>query len=133
MARRVFHGALSDGTNTIAELMAYLLPLTWYAALVSKEPERIRHIHIITDNQHLSSTGEGGQLRDKNIVFWSAFKMFERTGFKLHWHWVGRDILVLNRLADAVSRAARLQYKAANPVQTAAQEGLTSETAEPWE
>jgi len=125
MERKVFHGAMNDGTVSMAEILAYLAPLTWYAMTVGDRP-KIYNVHIITDSQYVQSTGEGGKLNmRKHKVLWTAFGMFNRLGLRLHWHWLPAEhndkvkSAGLNKYVDELSRAARLGYTAAAPEKAA--------------
>lgn len=125
MERKVFHGAMNDGTVSMAEIIAYLAPLTWYAQKVGDRP-KIYDVHIITDSQYVQSVGDGGKLTmRKHKVLWTAFGMFNRLGLKLHWHWLPAEhndktrSAGLNKFVDALSRAARVQYTEAAPAKNA--------------
>jgi ribonuclease HI len=111
MARQYFYGAANRGSINFAEIMAYLQPLTWY---VDKELEAVRvaaggrHIHIITDSQYCQSVGNNpGLIRKKNILLWTMLDTIKRQGFSIDWHWLPREALRLNMVADAMSKKAR--------------------------
>lgn len=134
MERRVFHGAMNDGTVSIAEMMAYVAPLCWYADKVNaSEHRRARHIHIITDSQYIQSKGEEGKVREKHVIFWTAFAMFNRLGLQLHWHWLPRESADLNRYADVLSKAARINHEQASLQTVLAKQGLSPDRENPWE
>lgn len=118
LARKSWHGAMSAGTVNFAEVMAYLQPLCWY---VNREMLRrkkatykvkARHIHIITDSQYAKTKGSSKDLlAGKNGALWQIFRQFGAQGMILHWHWIPRETVELNRFADQLSKAARLNLK----------------------
>lgn len=139
MERKVFYGAANDGTINIGELLAYLVPLTWYANKVFDERKKskrndVRHVHIITDSQYAQSRGELGGIPVANSSLFYAFAFFNRLGIQLHWHWVERETVELNRYVDGLSKAARLMFKTTN-LQTVVTDALnlTPEDCNPWE
>jgi ribonuclease HI len=113
--RLVWAGATNRGTVNLAEMMAYMQPLTFFA---SREEDRRQdglvkrrayNVHIITDSQYCRDTGAsraGGQA--KNGGLWSAFTAFQRQGFVLHWHWIRRATCGLNEYCDDLGRLARI-------------------------
>lgn len=118
MTRRVFYGAMNNGTMNFAEAMAYLQPLTYYLA---KEEDKRRagkvdvvgmSVHIVTDSEYCRhrGTSRSTQLK-KNRGLWAMFELIQRQGLILNWHWVKRDIIALNRFSDGLSRAARVLFK----------------------
>jgi hypothetical protein len=132
MERKVFWGAMNDGTVTTAELLAYIAPLTWYAGKVADARKGddakmgLRQVHIITDSQHLQGRGEGGGA-------------FPRQGIILNWHWLPAyhekpDIAAeLNEYVDHVSKEARLLVKGFDMVDTLGRKGLDPYKRNPWE
>ena len=109
LERKVFHGAMSHGSNNVGEMMAYLQPLMWYVARERKNraagsATRAYNVHILTDSDYLVKTEE----RRSNMPFWALFDQFPRQGFLLHWHWIRREQIGLNVYVDQLSRMARL-------------------------
>lgn len=114
----VWHGAANYGTVNAAEIMAYLLPLSYLADnLLDRRrttgTTKAVNVHIVTDSQYLRDTGTmvargtvppGG----KHIGLWSAFAGFARRGLAVKWHWVPRESHPLNAYCDRLSRASRL-------------------------
>lgn len=115
--RTVWTGAINYGTVNMAELMAYLQPLEWFA---SREIERRKkdnrylrtlNVHILTDSQYCQTVGETkGRIANKNAGFWGLFNAFSRQGFILHWHWMRRSDCDLNKFCDKLSRKARILH-----------------------
>ena len=114
--RQAWYGGMSKGTVNLAEMMAYIQPLSWISAQRDKERKEegtssFCRVHIITDSQYCQGQGDKKVLRPKkNGTLWRIFSDFERNGILLNWHWLGRDDVELNRLADAMSKAARRQF-----------------------
>ena len=122
--REAWWGGMSKGTVNLAEMLAYIQPLSWIAA----ERKRLKQksfirVHIITDSQYCQGQGDKGQaaLSPKaNGALWRIFDDFERRGIILTWHWLEREACELNLLADAISKQARQQYVPAEKGQTSA-------------
>lgn len=120
-ARKVWWGAVSDGTVNFAEIMAYMQFLTWLGAReddrrAAGKRRRVVHVHIITDSQYVSNTGAKTTRFDvkKNSVLWAAFDVLARQGIVLHWHWLARETTELNSYVDKLSKLARGRLKARN-------------------
>lgn len=118
LARRAWYGAMSAGTVNFAEVMAYLQPLGWYVNREMLRRKKVtykvqtRHIHIITDSQYVRNKGSSKDLlAGKNGALWQVFRQFGAQGMMLHWHWIPRETVELNRFADQLSKAARLNLK----------------------
>ena len=116
--RRAWHGAMNTGTVNFAEMMAYLQPLCWYVnreMLNRKQPDYpviVRHIHILTDSQYVKNKGSHKNMTSgPNSALWQIFKQFGSYGMKIHWHWIRRDTVDLNKYADLLSKAARVNLK----------------------
>lgn len=118
MARRVWHGAMNHGTVNFAELMAYLQPLVWYVQREMKRRKEgksvvMRQVHILTDSSYASNLQ--GSPPDRraghNVVLWQVFRQFTSQGVQIHWHWIPRESVELNRLTDAISKKARIHLE----------------------
>lgn len=119
LTRRDWCGSMNFGTVNVAEAMAYLQPLCWYMDREirrhkQKGKVQMRQVHILTDSSYLANSGKkpaslivGG----KNGPLWSLFKQFSCHGMLLHWHWIRRDTVELNRFVDQLSKTARLNIK----------------------
>lgn len=141
---RVWFGAANNGTVNLAEMFAYIPPLTWYAAQVAHERRHYvglpmhRRVHILTDSQYCQGMGSTcDALIKANGPLWQIFRIFQRDGIFLHWHWRQRDDVALNVYADALSKAARIKFAAANPQKAVEQspDGRVRHLREynPWE
>jgi len=102
----VYYGCANAGTVNNAELLAYLLPLTAYAAR-TKIGIGLKQIHIVTDSQFTANVGSGRESKSTPILF-TAYQCLARSGFQIHWHWMRREELKLNQFVDNLSRKARL-------------------------
>lgn len=113
MDRQVWVGAMNRGTVNLAEMLAYVQPLTW---IVNQEQERVKagggrravRVHIVTDSQYCVTQGEVvGDLMAKNAGLWAAVAAFRREGIVLHWHHIRREDAALNSFCDGLSKVAR--------------------------
>ena len=110
----VWFGAMNRGTVNLAEMLAYVPPLTWYAARPTKL--LTRNVHIITDSEYCKNTGTNNHaLVQANGPLWQIFAIFQRYGLLLHWHWCPREDVALNVYVDALSKSARLSLEASDP------------------
>jgi|JI9StandDraft_2_1071091.scaffolds.fasta_scaffold266444_2 ribonuclease HI len=107
--RRSWYGACNLGSTNLAEIMAYIHPLTWYAReQVKSKSSQFKQIHIITDSSYLASKG----MQDDNNfgldkAIWHMFDVFQSFGLVLNWHWARRETVELNCLVDRISKDAR--------------------------
>jgi ribonuclease HI len=115
MSPRIFHGGSNEGTVSTAELMAYLLPLSWYSASIEGQPVKLRQAHIITDSKYLADMGTTKKIPLKHAVFWYALNAFNHIGINLTWHHIPRESNPLNAYVDRLSRSARLAIEAILP------------------
>lgn len=105
-----FYGGWNKGTSHIAEIMPYLEALTWYVAGPGqvKEGQPCR-IHLITDNANVANAGNRSAERGTYPWLWAPFVHIEHMGYILKWHWVPRDKIALNKLADYISSLCRVE------------------------
>lgn len=121
MERRVWWGYANQGSINVAEGMASLWPLLWYA---NREADKVRQggrrrlteVHVVTDSAYVQTTGEAEDRlhRKKNGPLWEAFDCVERQGIRVHWHWIKRETAGLNQYADQLSKLVRVSFKAYN-------------------
>lgn len=109
--RRLWSGNMNLGTVNVAEYMAYIQPLMWYATQGVKG--KFRTVHIVTDSQVVAAGDKGGHVCRK---FLNQFLSF---GLIIHTHWLARETIELNKLADIVSKQAYAQVKQTDPKETA--------------
>lgn len=106
-------GALNDGTVNLAEIMAYMAPLTFLStqALDAKESGmrfKVIRVHIFTDSQYCRDTGTRGcSMQGKNGLLWECLKSVNRVGVIPHWHWIRRETSPFNSLVDRLSKLSR--------------------------
>jgi len=113
------YGCMSRGTVNLAEMLAYLQPLS---VLASRErlrrkknkalPARFYQVHILTDSNYVKEVGASGKMSPRcNASFWRIFDDFQRQGLIITWHWIPRETVELNVFADRLSKAARILIK----------------------
>ena len=104
---QTFYGAMSSGTNIVAELMAYVHPFMWLMA--TSQNLACKRLHVITDCKYLPE-GAASQART-NQCLWAAVRAVKSRGLSVKWHWFPRDIIWLNRWAHDRANAARRAMK----------------------
>lgn len=112
--RRVWFGAMNDGTINLAEVLAYLQPLTWYTSQeLAKRKQghkiELKQVHVLTDSAYTANSS--ADLKSHNAMLWQLFKQFASQGIMVQWHWVRRESVDLNLFADQLSKEARLNVK----------------------
>jgi ribonuclease HI len=117
MTPKIFYGAANDGTINQAEPLAYLIPLSWYAAKLNNvdgkpKSRAVRQVHIFTDSTYVRDLGNVNTVTTScNTLLWAAFGLLVRQGLILHWHWIERETNPLNHTVDLLSKAARTLIK----------------------
>ncbi len=111
LRRRIWYGAVNNGTVNVAEGIAYLLPLLWIHSLTLDQTHgrpRFTRVHVLTDSQFVEMMGnKADTVRNKNGILWSAYNALKRVGVNITWHWVGRNEVALNQYADLLSKLSR--------------------------
>lgn len=112
LSRKLLWGGWNFGTVGVGELMPYLHALMWYQAIVAKKTKaarggRLIQTHIISDNETVVRQGNRECGRDALAPIWAGIDCIARQGYDLRWHWIERDRVGLNDLADMVSKMAR--------------------------
>lgn len=139
MERKVFYGAMNDGTVNIAEAMAYMQPLLWYSTRVRAERKQSRtareHIvHVITDSEYVREAGNRGHVDfSTNQPIWAVYELLKRQGIQIKWHWQRRDEVALNAYADLLSKRARGLIKDNDQQSALRVSGIDADDANPWE
>lgn len=107
--RKVWYGASNSGSSNLAEIMAYLQPLMWFAnEQLNKNSMQFKEVHIITDSSYLANKGKVDDPRyGVDAAIWQSFSHFKSFGLNLHWHWSKRNSVELNSLADFLSKTSR--------------------------
>lgn len=133
LERRVWYGACNAGTVNLAEMLAYLMPLTYFAAQrTAGNVYETANVHIITDSTYLEKMAPGSQQRrgQANQGLMQVFRQFDQSGLALHWHWAERESVELNVVADILSKAARLTLQGGE-IPTVVSDALQQES-NPW-
>lgn len=106
------------GTNNIAEMMAYALPLLYLsqvipkrrAAAIEKEkpfPDVIK-IHVISDSEYVVLGGKNPLRRKANGPLWQMIqRAAAESGIRISWHHDRRDISDLNKLSHELANVSR--------------------------
>jgi ribonuclease HI len=116
LSRKLLFGAANSGTVNIAELMAYVHAMLWFAGKHGSEPRKLKHghplnVHVITDSRVIAQQGtniETGSEDVANRALWMAMKAISRSGYCFHYHWVERMTIELNWAADQLAGKARI-------------------------
>ena len=130
--RKLFVGAMDPGTVYIGELMAYFHAMLWYSRGPGLErlnrlrgggntgrpvrPDARVNVHVVTDCETVARQGLLKYSRKANAEVWVALDSLCHQGFKLHWHWVRRDTLGLNKLVDHLAGRGRRAAEAGGAV-----------------
>lgn len=107
--RNVYCGAFSHGTNNIAEMMAYLLPLM--ALTAGEVPIDIKsgcRVRVITDSQYVVNGINQRIPLKNNFELWTAIQAVRRFGIDLKAYWAPRDVVDLNRLGHNLANKSRI-------------------------
>jgi hypothetical protein len=114
LERKLWYGACNAGTVNIAEMLAYLAPLTYFASQrAADNVYELARVHIITDSAYLEQMCPGSQQRrgNANQGLLQVFRQFDQSGLELHWHWAERDTVELNAVADVLSKVSRISLQ----------------------
>lgn len=111
----VEYGAASTGTVYVAELMPYVMALSWYKDNVAAElPSVSQKVVIVTDNIGLAHTGAklaAGKIHldaiEQHTALWAGLDYLSRDGLEISYHHACRETYHGNRLADVWSKQAR--------------------------
>ena len=139
MGRKVFYGAMNDGTVNIAEAMAYMQPILWYLRETQKKRKKSgsitrRVVHIITDSEYVREVGSKGHVNfPTHQPLWAVFELVKRQGIELNWHWARRNDVMLNTYADMLSKRARGLFKNNEQQSALMEDGIDPEFINPWE
>lgn len=118
--RKLVFGGGNTGTVNVAELMAYVHGMMWYASHLGKDlkrsnPAKVIKVHIITDSAVI--VNQGGKVRDHSVegvanrALWAAMNDIARQGYSFEYHWIERLSNELNWAADQLAGVARLSLR----------------------
>lgn len=85
--------------------MGFLQPLIFLSSHANWD--EFKHVHVISDSQYVVNTGNGVHKPKSHQALWRQLPSFTAAGLSLKFHWIPRDTIDLNRLADAVAGDAR--------------------------
>lgn len=120
--RKVFFGANNCGSINLAEMMPYLLALSWFHARHGKKRLRqqgVLRVHVITDSQvtalHGTRVAQQHELPTVgHRALWAAMQEFGRRGYQIEYHWAPRSESLLNWASDLLAGLARREVKHLN-------------------
>lgn len=95
---KVHYGALSHGTNNLAELMPYIHAL-WHYHVTANPINRVR-VLIVSDSEVTVRQGQGVYGRNANACWWNAVNWFEKNGYVISWRHVRRNTNTFSKLCD---------------------------------
>lgn len=110
--RQVFFGAMSNGTNNMAELLMVLHPLMHIVNNDKGVRANGTRVHIVSDSQYVVN----GLAKDNpiwvsqlqlNRELWMAIHMTRRSGLIIKGHHIPRDTIDLNRLGHDLANISR--------------------------
>lgn len=102
--RLPFYGACNEGTVNFAELMAYVMPLTYIDS--KRSSGKALNVHIITDSEYTQQNAHR-LTPDKNAGLIGAINAFRRKGICTTFHWMRRNTHPITELVDDLSKQAR--------------------------
>lgn len=119
--RQLVLGAMTTCSNYLAELMPTLQAMLWYRGSLGQQVVARRAgtggfvtVHVVTDAEGLARAGnKQGDRSGVAAPLWAALDRACEYKYRLVWHWVGRDRVDLNRLADYLSRTGRIELNEA--------------------
>jgi ribonuclease HI len=101
-------GALSCGTNNVAELSPYVQALWFHHQDHGKAPAAAVQVVIVSDSEMTVRCGNGWYGRNANACVWAEIDAFEKLGYRLQWRHVPRNSNPFHVLADKFAGQARL-------------------------
>ena len=104
--RQIFKGGMDPGTVSLAEMMAFMQPLLYLASTKSPGANFFR-VHIISDSQYVVNIGKGLRTPKSHAPLWRQLASFRALGFQMSFHWIPRDCVNLNKLADSLAGESR--------------------------
>jgi ribonuclease HI len=138
MMRKVFYGAMNEGTVNIAEAMAYMHAMLWYSAKLKakrkKKATREQIVHVVTDSAYVETVGNRKNVDfSTNQPIWAVMELMKRQSIKIVWHHLPRENVALNIYADLLSKRARKLVKGNDQIRALAENGINADDANPWD
>lgn len=103
--RWTFRGGMDPGTVSLAEIMAFMQPVLYLAS--QTKATRFRRIHIVSDSEYVVRIGNRQQQPKSHLVFWNQLSLLHSLGMETRFHWIPRDTIALNKLADHLAGQCR--------------------------
>lgn len=120
-------GGNNGGTNNLAEISAYMAPLTHIEA-GRPEGQPVK-VHVFTDSEYVRTIGtvsnKGGQ-PDKNCLLWAVFKVLRSRGVTVEWHYIPRNSNAYMEAADDVAGRMRRIVRDGDPAGSKAADEATA-------
>jgi hypothetical protein len=105
--RKMLSGCCSSGTVNMAELLPYTTGLKYYDAKLKGKELLEPIVHIISDSNITVGCGSKAYRAKANKDLWGVIQFYEDKGYRIYWHWVPRDTVKLQIVADKVATLAR--------------------------
>ena len=111
--RELFYGGCNKGTTSIAELMAYALPLLYLTSggVNGYDMSKGCRVSIVSDSKYVVNGLNGASCLKSNLPLWSVVATARRNGCILRGHWAARETYDLNKLCHAVANRSRVWQK----------------------
>lgn len=108
-----WHGGLNAGTTNLAEALAYLPALEFYAnrelARRKKHAPRAVRVAVVTDSAYVQCVGADRKLGPiPNSGAWHLMNAYRSVGFVMTFYHINRNDTQANRVADALANKGRL-------------------------
>lgn len=108
-------GALSHGTNNVAELAPYVQALWHYHVTHFKNDSRGSAakpivVFVLSDSEVTVCQGMKTYRRDANGCFWNAVAWFEANSYQIFWRHLSRNSTPIHEECDRVGRECRVNH-----------------------
>lgn len=104
--RLPFNGGMHPGTVSLGEIMGFMQPLMYLASKSSDGPQ-FQRIHVVSDSQYVVQIGNALRTPKSHAPLWRQLASFRALGMQLQFHWIPRDSVPLNKIADLVAGVSR--------------------------
>lgn len=110
--REIFYGSCNKGTNNVAEMMAYVMPLMYLSSqFVPTANRKTCRVRVITDSEYVAKGINGVTNLKSNTELWSVLNSAKYNGLSVAAHWIPRDTVDLNKLCHDVANYTRQVQK----------------------
>lgn len=112
MSREVWHGAMNYGSVNLAELMAYMQPMSWFYRELCEAGQwnKLYKVQILTDSTYVVN-----QLSDRchtRSLAGELLYSLKHRGVLCQASYIPRDSIGLNMVADILSKESRKTLQA---------------------